>query len=878
MQKKVLISSVLLALLVSSLFSTMTGTYILKNEQPMFKSNVVDRIVISSDTISITADEILQFSATLYTTTNTTIQDDVNWTASNGSISDDGIFYPWSSGIIEIEADYGGVTGSLNITVVPGAATSISIITSTVSVLEQNVLQAQVMDGRGNVKPASTQTVWDIDGTYIGTGSPLWIPEETGQFNARARLYQLETSANISVVAGSPHSFVFPDFMTVIAGETYTLSPQLLDINDYAMPISSAGPLNWWAESGTVNEQGNYSSTDTGVWNVTVTAGNVTGTGQIHVIPGSAVVSQVVIVDENDVYVAGQAYEVAVERRDINGYIGLVTPALSFWSVTSGGLSLDGNRVLWTPSQTGIAEISTTDDGISSRLEIQVVHGNAIDLFIQTSHNSPHAGDQIVLQTMATDVKGNVWVVNGTLDFILGDINELTVFESYTLLQASSIGSWDIEGSWLDEVTNTEFSSSISFDIMAGRLAFISLDGDGQIVPADQSIDLNPTFFDAYGNELYSIELNWSINGMDETLQMRLSDSVWSSSVLGGHEIRVNADGIFGTVRLNVVPGSAHSMLTNVDDGFEVSAGVPYDVFVEVIDIHGNIGESNDLTTSLDSTIGEIDVSDTGVGYWSFVGKTSGEYMLTLNEGNASHSIPLTILAGEPIRIRTQMQTASIAQGDIILIDVWGVDAYDNIVQIDHLNTTVTCTAGDATHVTGGTWEVEVSESGNDRACTILWEGLIAQSFFDVDEVLFGGAVGSTNTAIGMLTVLLLMLLVVMVVLVRKASAEPKTDWIEDEFEDDELDENEPQHQNDVVPGEPTQPTTKQSTPPQHQAGPRPELDIAIRDELARQATSQGVMQAAPGTEQGKTGWYVNTKSGLEAWEVTSDGAWNKLE
>lgn len=176
--------------------------------------------------------------------------------------------------------------------------------------------------------------------------------------------------------------------MTVIAGETYTLSPQLLDINDYAMPISSAGPLNWWAESGSINEEGNYSSTDTGVWNITVTAGNVTGVGQIHVIPGSAVVSQVVIVDEDEMYVAGQAYEVAVERRDINGYIGLVTPALSYWSVTSGGLSLDGNRVMWTPSQTGVAEIHTTDDGISSSLEIQVVHGNAIDLFIQTSHNS----------------------------------------------------------------------------------------------------------------------------------------------------------------------------------------------------------------------------------------------------------------------------------------------------------------------------------------------------------------------------------------------------------------------------------------------------------------------------------------------------------
>jgi hypothetical protein len=136
MQRKILTFAVLIALFVTSLLSTMSSTYTLSEEQSVFKSNVVDRIVVSSDTLSITADEILQFSATLYTTTNTTFQDDVNWTASNGSITDDGIFYPWSSGTVEIEADYGGITGSLNITVVPGAATSISIITSTVSVLE----------------------------------------------------------------------------------------------------------------------------------------------------------------------------------------------------------------------------------------------------------------------------------------------------------------------------------------------------------------------------------------------------------------------------------------------------------------------------------------------------------------------------------------------------------------------------------------------------------------------------------------------------------------------------------------------------------------------------------------------------------------------
>ncbi len=874
MLNKVFTSSLLIALFLCSTMLSVGPQEFLEDSSTNSKSNVVNRVNVTSDSMTMTADEIMQFSATLYTTTNTTIQDDVNWSSSNGTITSDGIFYPWTAGVVQIEAEYGGVRGEFNITVTPGAATSISIVSTTASVLEQNQLQAQVTDGRGNIKPASAQTVWDIEGEYIGTGSPVWIPEETGDFSIRARLYQLEADSTITVVAGSPHSFVFPDYMTVIAGQSYTLNPQLLDMNDYSMPLTSAGSLSWWAERGAINEFGNYSSTDTGIWNVTVTAGNVTGVGQIHVVPGTAVVSQVIIVDQREVYVAGQPYEVAVERRDVNGYIGLVTPELGYWSVSSGGLSLNENKVMWTPSRTGIATVSTTDDGISSSIQVEVVHGNAFEVSIRSSHVAPHAGDQVVLEMIAVDIKGNVWVVNGSLDFLKGNTNELTTYETYTLLQAASTGQWDIEGTWFDTSTNSEFIATLDFEVTAGRLAFIALEGDGQILPADQTFDLNPQFYDAYGNQLTSIELNWSIDGKDATLQMRLNDNVWASSVLGGHEIRVNADGIFGTVRLNVVPGAAHSLLTDAEGGLVVFAGVPVDLFVEVVDIHGNVGESSLLSTSIDASIGELEASSTGVGYWSFTGKISGSYGLQLIEGDASHTIPLTVLPGEPIRIRTNLQSSSISQGDIILLDVWGVDAYDNIVEIDHQNTTITCTAGDAIHVTSGTWEIEVSQSGNDRSCTILWQGLLAQNFFDVDEVLFGGAVGSTNTAIGILTFLLLLILVVMIVLVRKASAVPLNNWVEDEFE------QAPTQQDMPAPSPPVE-TPVASQPQQkanHIAGPRPDLEITVRDDLARKAVEVGVMQAAPGTEQGSTGWYVNTKSGLEAWEVTADGAWNKLE
>ena len=50
-----------------------------------------------------------------------------------------------------------------------------------------------------------------------------------------------------------------------------------------------------------------------------------------------------------------------------------------------------------------------------------------------------------------------------------------------------------------------------------------------------------------------------------------------------------------------------------------------------------------------------------------------------------------------------------------------------------------------------------------------------------------------------------------------------------------------------------------------------------IRARLAEEAKRTGVMQAAPGTEQGKTGWYIDTSGELTSWQVTESGEWIRL-
>ena len=111
-------------------------------------------------------------------------------------------------------------------------------------------------------------------------------------------------------------------------------------------------------------------------------------------------------------------------------------------------------------------------------------------------------------------------------------------------------------------------------------------------------------------------------------------------------------------------------------------------------------------------------------------------------------------------------------------------------MSVEPENTTISCTSGSDKHIILDTWELDITKSGLDRSCSITWNGLVTQAFFDVESVLLGGAIGSTNTAMSIAAVLLGLILTTMVVLVRRASYEPDdAEWF-DEDDDDYDDED----------------------------------------------------------------------------------------
>ena len=858
----------------------------LEENQHITHAGTAVRVEISAPVMTLSADEVTMFTAELYDSVNNLVSGDVVWSSSNGSISPEGMFYPWNSGMITIEANHNGIVGSLNISVTAGVGQSLEITSLNAHVLAPVTLTANLLDARGNAQ-LSQDAVWTVDGNYVGVGSPLWTPEDVGEFSIRVRLHQMEHVSNILVTAGSPYEFIFEEGLQVRSGHALFITPQLLDINGFAMNVTEAGNRVWTVENGSILPSGWFTASHPGVWNITVSAGNVTGSGTVRVVPADAAISQVVVLSDDQIFIAGTSYEVAAMRTDSQGYTGPITPPLENFSVTSGGLAAINDAVYWTPGAMGMHEIRVVDDGVVSTLTVEVVHGNAIDTYLKLSSTSAMvAGEQSTILFHAVDVIGNEWMVNGSLTMVNGNESQFTEYNGYATVTPRQVQIWRVEGSWYDFSTETRFEPVFQMQSKPGRLAFIQLNGEGAILPSDTSLSLDPMFYDAYSNSLESIRLNWTVDGSDATVDILLSDLHWIPTNVGGHEIRANADGVFATIRLTVVAGDARNLVTDQEDGLVVQAGVASELFIQTIDAHGNLAPSTEVVSVLDNKFGTLEASSSGNGYWNFIGQTAGTYTLELVQDGAVHSIPLTVEPGVAVRLDSSIEDQSIAQGDTVLLRVQGVDMFDNLVEVDADNTTVSCTSGSAKHVTGDTWELDVSSAGNDRSCNILWSGLISQNYFDVEAVLLGGAVGSTNTAMGLGIFLLTLILVTLVVLVRRANQQEDDDddeWAEDAFdEDDEYDEDENEEDNS------TQETSSESSSMDdlvkaHQTNKENAsedsggvLTDELRATLAQQAAEIGVMQAAPGTVQGSSGWYVDISSEVQYWNVGADGSWTR--
>ena len=832
------------------------------------------QIVISTPSTVISSDGVLQMEATLYDALNNVVEGEITWSTSNGTIEDSGLFFPWSAGQVTIRAEHAGFNDTVVVTVQAGFGQSIEINTTAQPRAKfPFTLQANLIDSHDN--PRSGQdVVWTVDGMYVGQGEPSWTPPSLGLYEVVARYDQLEQQVTMEAIAGDPYEFAFPEDLVLRSGEGLQLYPDLLDSFGQKMNNTLAGNKVWTVENGTITPVGYYYASAPGIWNLSVRAGAVWGNSTIRVVPADASIVEIQITPQEEVYVSGQTYRLDAIRTDSQGYASPVPIPIVNWTIDNGILSQVNDEVHWTPGQAGQFSMRVVDLDVPATTNVDVMHGSAQATRLVPSQSSVSAGTQLALVHEAIDSFGNVWQTDANITQRDGVFASVDIFSSYVSIMPKQTETLRFSADYLDE-SGTLFQAEWSGEIQAGRLAFIELPESGTEVAADSYLDFDPEFKDSYGNTIPYVAVNWTISGVDRTLEIRMADGKWYPTETGEHEIRANADGVFASVRVNVIPGTGTSLVTDGDAGITIEAGVPFDVFVELVDVHGNTAPAENVEL-LSGDFVLFEASSSGRGYWQLTGLTSGVYALGIAQGEAEHSIPLTIVPGQPVRVITGMTNETRSQGEVTLITVWAEDSQGNRVEVNPDQTGLSCTSGKATHVKSDTWEIELEEAGSDRSCTVTWNGLISQQFYDVESVLLSGALGSTNTAVSIIIGLLLMIFIVLVVLIRRGNSKD-VEWDDEEFyevsEDDE--ERLTGADDDTLDGDTSEPIEEAPVQKLHN---EPDLAAELRQELATKAGQVGVMQAVPGTNQGETGWYVDASTEMQYWNVGSDGSWSRVQ
>ena len=826
--------------------------------------------------LSIDTDSQMQFSATLYDASNSTVSGTIEWSSTNGTIDGAGLFTPWVVGNITITANSGGVSEFVNITVEPGWPATLSLLSNISEVgLDSSVqLTAKLRDSRGNEVFGHTLLWSPSQGVVNETG--VWTPAQIGDASIEVHWGEISATMNLTVIPGEAVVLALPSSLSVQSGQSITIIPELQDSFGNILSSDAAGTLQWDAETGTISTAGVFTGSPVGNWNISCTTSTgLSAITQVEVI--SAIIDSIEMVAEERAYRADEAIEINVLRTDIYGNIEEIIIPLTNWTYSTGSLRLGENTTEWLPNEVGNWSLSVSTEGQSASITIEVIHGYASELLLVAENQRVSADDDVVIHMQARDIRNNRWVVTGLWETDASAADEwLTSFGTWANFEATTNGEWKITGSWFDDEQQILFSSELTIDVFAGELALIQLQGESAVISTDEVIDLSPLLFDADGNDVGNVLLNWSVDGDDRTTDFRLHRGVYYPQSVGLHEIRAQADSAYASILVEVTPGRARTLNLDVANNLSIVSGEEGEITFTVFgrDLSDNSFLVEDLTWIIPDGAGNIRAGADS-GEWIITAHSTGDWIIELYSEDAQYFFEISVQPGLAARIEVILSDDQFHQGDEMIIDVRVFDSYNNSLFAPPSVMTVSSTAGPATFVNQGSWKVLMEIGGTDHAVTVRYGDLTVQKFFDVQGALLGGTLGSSDAVVMSGTLVIALILATMVIVIRR-------NRIEDDSPDLKSD-------SEVVALTP-QPTASVPTTPEHTPAPAqpvqatetttPTTQPVATDkaaEAAAMAKASGVMVAAEGTTQGQSGWYYDTSGELTYWEVDAEGRWNRL-
>jgi hypothetical protein len=362
----------------------------------------ISRIDVSPGTASITADQTQQFGAKAYDANNNQVNATFAWTASGGSVDQNGLYTPQAAGTFDVTATVGTVSGKATVTVTHGAAVSVSVTPANPSVAADQTVKftAEGKDAKGNSWAISPAT-WSVSGG-AGAGSidaqGLYTPDKVGTYTVEGAdpASGLKGTTQVTVTPGAVATIkVTPATASITADQTQQFAATAEDSK--GNPVNPA--FSWSATGGSVSQSGLFSPDKVGSYAVQAAAGAKSASASIEVTPGA--LARILVTPSTKTITADDTLPLSAKGEDAKGNEVSITPT---WSTQDGTVSSSG---LFEPQKSGDWTVTAEQSGIKGTATVKVTPGALASLTIDPPSAIVQKGESQAFALAAADAKGN---------------------------------------------------------------------------------------------------------------------------------------------------------------------------------------------------------------------------------------------------------------------------------------------------------------------------------------------------------------------------------------------------------------------------------------------------------------------------------------
>ncbi|HIF04954.1 MAG TPA: DNRLRE domain-containing protein [Candidatus Poseidoniales archaeon] len=829
---------------------------------------------------TVDADSPLDLTASIRSERGERIAAGVSWAVDRGAIDGGGRFTPGVAGFSQVNASGASITGTRDVWVRAGAALGLAMPDTEIGITVDDTInvQAHGFDQHGNPVP-DLPISWSVSSGVI-TSEGRYTPSELGTHTVAASWGSHVVVANITVGVGAADRIIVPEGLVARAGVGTQIFVTVEDRLGNLLPLAAAAGLDWTVERGSIDSAGYYVGAETGVWQINITSGvGANGTGWITVGPG--LVDWLEIIHPGRIVRADEVIPLDLRWHDRVGNNVSVLLPLENWSAENGNFRVGDGVVEWLPSEEGTWRISAAAEDEQTWIDVTVMNGEVARVWVDAEHDILSADDETVLLLQAEDAHGNRWPISAQWAMVESEVSNALITDAEgTRFGGGLAGFWTVEA--VHSRPEGDLTASLTIEVRPGRLAQIVLEGDGTTISSDTSFNLSPLLTDADDNIIDDIQLNWTLDGVNQTQALRMSNGVWQPVTTGDHLIEAFAAGRTARARINVLQGAPHLIHLETDlaqDG-STRSGESFVILAFAEDLDGNRAP---WAVNWQLPENSVEIQETSwLGQYEARGRGEGIWELEANDGTAWGRLTLQVRIGEPIALRIGQHSGGGSQGETVSLTVNLVDYGGNALPMQAANVEFETDVGRVSHDGGPYWLLHLDESGESQSVIVRYDDRQAETFVNVEATGIDRLTGSQGGRILLGGFAVVILLSGLLVLIIRRNNRGEAHW-DAEYEWSDTDPPAEPIVTEVLPTTHTESSQMSRSDRRRLSHQRQqqrtqslqEATEAMAEETVAKAGS-GVLKAMSGTVQGQTGWYQTAAGESQYWKVDGDGGWNR--